>query len=89
MLSSDIKYEIDSKDKLEELNDYYISETIRSLESERNYIIICTRLGLFNEPKTLQETGNEFGVSRERIRKIVERFYFRLNYFPGTKRKKR
>lgn len=50
--------------------------------SEREQKVISYRFGLI-EPKTLEDTGREFGVTRERIRQIeakaLEKVNFELN----------
>jgi RNA polymerase sigma-32 factor len=47
---------------------------------ERERRIIAARL-LAEEPRTLQELGEEFGVSRERVRQLEARLLERLNAF--------
>jgi len=73
---------IDEEDKFEDIIEINLSEIICLIMNERNSIIICTRLGLVDsEPKTLQEIGDEFGITRERIRQIEAMFYRRLRYY--------
>ena len=53
-----------------------LSKAIRLLNSDNNLTdreqnILETRYGIkFSSPKTLEEVGREFGVTRERIRQI-------------------
>lgn len=39
----------------------------------RDFIVLSRRLGLDGEVRTLQEIGNELGVTRERARQLEER----------------
>lgn len=73
---------IHTEEKYEDMVDFYLIEIIYLTMKERDGNIICTRLGLVDgEPKTLQETGDDFGVSRERIRQIEVKFYKRLRFY--------
>ena len=57
-----------------------ISETLDDLE-EREREIVKMRFGLDGEhPKTLDEIGVHFGVSRERIRQVEIRILGKLRY---------
>jgi RNA polymerase sigma-32 factor len=47
---------------------------------EREQRILAQRL-LAEEPRTLQELGEEFGVSRERVRQLEARLMQRLSEF--------
>ena len=66
-----------SIDVVEEIENTDMSERLHSLLdslNEREREIICLRFGLYdNEPKTLQELGEQYGLTRERIRQIESR----------------
>ena len=49
----------------------YIKSTVETISDERNKDIINLRFGLEDgEPKTLEEIGAKYGISRERVRQI-------------------
>src|SRR5699024_7981921 len=65
------------------------SESIRCCMKERDYYILSMRLGLLDEEKsTLQDIGEEFGLSRERIRQIENRCYGILKHYSHKKLEK-
>jgi hypothetical protein len=73
---------IHSEEKIEDVIDFYVSQAIQSSTGDRNFNILCTRLGLVDgEPKTLRETGEEFSLSHERIRQIEGKFYRKLGSY--------
>jgi DNA-directed RNA polymerase alpha subunit len=47
--------------------------TLRKIEDQRHLFIIASRLGLGGPPKTLEETGQHLGVTRERVRQIQKK----------------
>lgn len=80
---------LDLNSSVEETIDYYLSESIRCCVKERNYYILCMRLGLLDgEKKTLQEVGEVFDLSRERIRQIESKCYQTLRYYSREKSEK-
>jgi len=57
----------------------YLALAAPDVLSQRECLILDLRFGISDgEPRTLQEVGNHIGVSRERIRQIVERSVRRL-----------
>lgn len=80
---------IDLEESIEETIDYYIAESIRCCMKERDYYILCMRLGLIDgEKKTLREIGEEFGLTRERIRQVENKCYRLLRYYSHKKLEK-
>lgn len=62
------------------LNDV-VSELLRSLPEKREGEIIALRFGLYDgEPKTLEEIGQLYGISRERVRQIQRQAMHRLRH---------
>lgn len=63
-----------NNDNEEIFNVYYglLSKVLTGRLSEREYKIIAQRYGIFPyaKPRTLEEIGREFGVTRERIRQL-------------------
>lgn len=67
--SINVSAEAESSMVTEELN-----EILNELLNEKEIYIIKSRFGFYNgTPRTLQEIGDEMGVSRERIRQIESR----------------
>jgi RNA polymerase sigma-32 factor len=66
-------------EELHEVFREYLGEFAAQL-SDRERLILSTRI-LSDDPKTLQELGEEFEVSRERIRQIEARLVDRLRAF--------
>ncbi len=55
--------------------------------SDREERVICLRYGLYdNRPRTLEEVGREFGVTRERIRQIEAKAIKKLKHPNRAKR---
>lgn len=59
-------------DDAESLKDAFF-RTLRKIEDQRHLFIIASRLGLGGPPKTLEETGQHLGVTRERVRQIQKK----------------
>ena len=54
-------------------------ELVKHHTNEKEYDVICRRLGYGGyEPQTLEEVGNAYGVTRERIRQIESRGFTKL-----------
>ncbi|MUK89303.1 hypothetical protein GMD78_13070 [Ornithinibacillus sp. L9] len=71
---------IQIEDNVEDIFDYYLSEAIRSTLTDRSYEIVSTRLGITDgQPLTLEEIGDRFGVTRERIRQIESKSFQELS----------
>lgn len=64
--NSDKQYrEIDNEDFVN-----YLKDLLRKYLTKTQYEVLMKRYGFYGEPMTLQSIGEEFGVSRERIRQI-------------------
>ncbi|VTN11150.1 RNA polymerase sigma factor rpoD [Raoultella terrigena] len=55
-----------------------VSAAVANLPKERDRNALEMRLGVDDQPQTLAEIGEEWGVSRERVRQIQERGFKRL-----------
>jgi RNA polymerase primary sigma factor len=61
-----------------QLRDHQLNEMLRRL-SGRDEAILRLRYGFYDDrPRTLAETGEEFGLSRERIRQLEQRALLKL-----------
>jgi RNA polymerase primary sigma factor len=61
-----------------QLRDQQVNEVLKQL-SEREEAILRFRYGFFDDrPRTLAETGAQFGLSRERIRQLEQRALVKL-----------
>jgi RNA polymerase primary sigma factor len=61
-----------------QLRDQQVNEVLKQL-SEREEAILRFRYGFFDDrPRTLAETGAQFGLSRERIRQLEQRALIKL-----------
>jgi RNA polymerase primary sigma factor len=61
-----------------QMRDKQLNEMLRRLPG-REEAILRLRYGFFDDrPRTLAETGEQFGLSRERIRQLEERALLRL-----------
>jgi len=68
----------------------HLSDLIEESLSERERHILTLRYGLDDEaPRTLAETGEIIGVSRERIRQLEKRALQKLNLMLAGKKGKR
>lgn len=62
-----------------------LTEALKSL-NERERTIIILRFGLYgNEPKTLEDTGKELNITRERVRQIQIKALKKLSYIDLSK----
>ena len=62
-----------------------LSKTLEGL-AERERKVISLRFGLEDgHPRTLEEVGREFGVTRERIRQIESKTLAKLRHPPGRR----
>lgn len=74
------------RDRAEEIAsepiDLALPRLLRSLgATDRNVAIVLARLGLHpGGPRTLQEVGDEFSMTRERVRQIVEKVLRRVGH---------
>ncbi|EHQ1051266.1 hypothetical protein KQL11_004444 [Salmonella enterica] len=55
-----------------------VSVAVASLSKERDRVILLMRIGVEEQPLTLDEIGVKWDVSRERVRQIQERAFKRL-----------
>jgi RNA polymerase primary sigma factor len=61
-----------------QLRDQQVNEMLKRL-SEREEAILRFRYGFYDDrPRTLAETGEQFGLSRERIRQLEQRALLKL-----------
>ena len=75
---------------LEAVSETMRKEEIRDLLATLTYrerTVIELRFGLIDDhPRTLEEVGQEFGVTRERIRQIEAKTLAKLNSYHDTQR---
>jgi len=62
---------------------FKLSQIISSLD-ERERIIITDYYGMSGTPKTLEEIGNDFGLTKERVRQIKEKALRKLRNESGS-----
>ena len=52
--------------------------------TQREFFVVCCKYGIVNDvnkyqgDKTLQEVGNLLGITRERVRQILDRAYIKI-----------